>query len=307
MTNVPFIVRAKRMFTVFGFYNGFIDDQVNSQLMQVVESILEERTAAFQTPWSKTVAAVQTLLVQERFKEGVRSIDGIVGPRTLGALADWERFYSENGRVGSEAPTQTPTPSQRPQANAPWVFAIVIGHNPRGKGAVNTRGIAEYDENKRLAQLIKRKAEAEGMGNCIQIFERQHNARGYSAEIDTAYAPILRLNPVGVAELHFNAATPPANGCEHLYQAGNNLSRLLAEIFQRQTLGALRNRDRGLKSLSRGARGGRSVWSGQGKFPVIMTEPYFGSNNRETENFYANYDALATSTWEAIKEFGARR
>ena len=153
-------------------------------------------------------------------------------------------------------------------------IAIVVGHNARAQGAVRvTDGRTEFDWNSDLAEMI-----SEIEPTMIKVFYRVAGG-GYSAQIRRVYAEVDTWGADVSLELHFNAASPAAHGCETL-TSGTSGSLLLAENVHREIISALPVRDRGLKLRSQGqGRGWLSLWAGRA--PAVLLEPYFGSNVNE--------------------------
>ncbi|MEP2184175.1 hypothetical protein, partial [Roseibium sp.] len=59
------------------------------------------------------------------------------------------------------------------------------------------------------------------------------------------------------------------------------------------------NKDRGVRFVGKGDRGGRSLWAGRA--PAILTEPYFGSNKVECEAADACKAALAKAIYDGAR------
>lgn len=179
-------------------------------------------------------------------------------------------------------------------------IAIVIGHNSKAPGAIRVSDRKpEYEWNSALAARIRAIAAAEGRGGDVQIFLRQAGL-SYSREIDECYARVNAWGPDFVLELHFNsAAAASATGTEMLYAEGSTAGKALAIRLQAAAVSALGLKDRGLKPLTRIARGGRSVWAVRA--PAVMTEWYFGSDRADCAAADANFERLACAVWGAVK------
>jgi len=175
-------------------------------------------------------------------------------------------------------------------------IAIVIGHNSKAQGAVRcTDGRTEFDWNGELADIIQ-----EHDPDNVRIFRRERGG-GYSREIDRVYALVDRWGADCSLELHFNAsANKRANGGLTL-SSGSAGSIELANLVRERVSQVLGNKDRGVEVRGRNARGGRSLW--QGKSPAIMTEPYFGSNEKECLNATMFMDELAEAYYRCAMRF----
>lgn len=175
-------------------------------------------------------------------------------------------------------------------------LGIVVGHNARARGAVRvTDGISEYDWNGELAAMIQAHDPAS-----VRVFRRQAGG-GYSREIDRVYAETDQWGADMTMELHFNGSVnPKANGCLML-SSGTRGSMALATSLGAKCSAAIGNRNRGVKIVKRGERGGRSLW--QGRAPAVLTEPYFGSNAAECLPAQISMDELAEAHFRAAVRF----
>jgi N-acetylmuramoyl-L-alanine amidase len=172
-------------------------------------------------------------------------------------------------------------------------IAVVVGHNARAQGAVRvTDGRTEYDWNGDLAEMIQ-EIDPEAVG----LFHRTPGG-GYSREIDRVYCEVDRWGADVSLELHFNAATPQAHGCETL-SSGTRGSLRLAEAVQAAIVEALPVRDRGVKVRQAHERGGRSLWAGRA--PAVLLEPYFGSNASECHMADDYKSVLAEAIYPAAR------
>ena len=287
-----YISQYQRLAQTKNLYHGPLSGIVGNQTDATSNRILGNDARRFSTPWSRAIAASQVLLIQEGFGEiGVR-VTGSLDDITRDAMDSWNKYSNENAYV--------PTPPNNPQTGNKKV-AIVIGHNARARGAVRvTDGVPEFVWNRQLADEIVAIARAEGRGSDVRIFLREAGL-SYTREIDGVYAQVHRWGADAAYEFHFNAATPAATGVEMLYAQSNQRARLSAQEIQNATLRALGLRDRGLKPLTRGARGARSVWAGNQHCTVVLTEWYFGSNQNDCRTADANFKNLAREVWNAIK------
>jgi len=171
-------------------------------------------------------------------------------------------------------------------------IAIVVGHNAKAQGAVRcTDGRTEFDWNGELADLIRAHDK-----QSVQVFKRVTGG-GYSAEIDRVYAQTDAWGAACTIELHFNgSANPQANGCLML-SSGTNGSMKLSTAMQAHCVTVLGNADRGVRTIGRQDRGGRSLW--QGRAPAVLIEPYFGSNAAECHLAQQHMDELAEAIYRA--------
>ncbi len=154
-------------------------------------------------------------------------------------------------------------------------LAIVVGHNVRAQGAVRAdTGETEYSWNGRLADIIEARSVRIPQIE-VRTFFRE-DLRSYRKELHDVYGRTDRWGADATCELHFNgAATQSATGTETL-TSGSARSIRFAQAVQDKMLDALGLRDRGLKTVSREGRGGRSLHTGRA--PAILVEPFFGSS-----------------------------
>ncbi len=171
-------------------------------------------------------------------------------------------------------------------------LAIQVGHT-KGTGALGFGGVPEYDYNTKVMQEMKRLAPF----YCIELLVTDRDpALSYSRAARKTAAKIKEFGAELCLELHFNAASPAAKGCEILYFWRSKKSKLAAECFSDE-LSPLMDQ---LKIPMRGNGGARSLWyrsanrekaySGRGGYYAWVTpcaclilEPFFGSNRREME------------------------
>ena len=189
--------------------------------------------------------------------------------------------------------------------------ALVIGHNKRSKGAYSTIVGSEYDYWKRIAEKIKGE-----IPEFVDIFERKPN-KAYVPEMNEVLKELNKNDYKFCMELHFNAASEQANGCECLVYSGNNKAKELATDFmarlQNKFGSKIRTKENTLKEIkvvngkelttekketTRGliliqdskTRGGYGIC--KSKDTYILVEPFFGSNNDESLKFSVEKDVV---------------
>ena len=116
------------------------------------------------------------------------------------------------------------------------------------------------------------------------MFYHDENIGGYTTRIKNTANKLNKLHFDLVIELHFNAATPQANGCETLYYFNSAKGRQFAKLFSEtvNNLTGIKLRNNGLKALvNKKDRGFASVF--YPKAPTILIEPFFGSNESDCE------------------------
>lgn len=154
--------------------------------------------------------------------------------------------------------------------------AIVIGHTNRSKGACSPFGIpCEFDFNKKVASYLECFAD---------VYEYSTYTAGYTAMVK-ANAAKMNVHPYKlVIELHYNAATPLANGTEVLYYFASKTGKAYAEVAANMITQKFGTTNRGAKALVKSSdRGFAAVY--YPKAPAIMLEPFFGSNIEDANKF----------------------
>jgi len=167
-------------------------------------------------------------------------------------------------------------------------IAVVVGHNSSAPGAYCPAPInsSEFDYHNKVADEMVRLSKDYFYnlfrgGQKLELIKiNREPSSGYSAEIDAAYAKVNASGAEASIELHFNAASPSATGTETL-SSGSTKSLALAQHVQAEMLKTLNLRDRGVKVLTAGDRGGRSLHAGRP--PAILTEPFFSTNTGDVQ------------------------
>lgn len=150
--------------------------------------------------------------------------------------------------------------------------AIVIGHTSRQKGACSPRGIpCEWDYNKKVAQYLE---------DIVDIYYYDKFSRGYTSRVKKNAKKLNAKNYKLVIEMHYNAASPAANGTECLYYFRNKRGKELSQIYSKmfcKKFGTKLRGNGGAKALTnKGDRGFGAVY--YPKATTILVEPFFGSS-----------------------------
>ena len=179
-------------------------------------------------------------------------------------------------------------------------FAIVVGHNPRDKGAVAYDGTSEFEFNSILAELVVARLDCAGHDG--EVF-KHGTFGGYSTRQRETAARIEDAGHFDAhIELHFNAANASAEGFEHLHhflsKRGEKLANCLnaahAEIYP----GA---RNRGVKSLGPNSRG--FVFVRLTSAPRVIVEPFFGDNPADASEYLNESLKLAAAIVAGLDKF----
>lgn len=156
-------------------------------------------------------------------------------------------------------------------------IAFVIGHHKKSKGAFSSYLFAnEFDF---YTDVIKHLEYKTGK---LNLFYHNSDVSSYTERIKETASKLNKFNFDLVIELHFNAATPQANGCETLYYFSSKKGKEFAHIFTDTVCGitGIKSRNGGVKALvNKKDRGYASVY--YPKAPTILIEPFFGTNDND--------------------------
>lgn len=155
-------------------------------------------------------------------------------------------------------------------------IAAVIGHTSKSKGAYSKFfKMREFDFYTEVVKNL----------NDVEVFIYDEKISGYVTRVK-ANAKKLNTDDFDlIIELHFNHfKDTSANGCETLYYFKSKNAKYYAALFS-ETLNdytGIKLRNGGLKSLAnKNDRGFAAVY--YPKAPVILIEPFFGSNTSDCE------------------------
>lgn len=166
-------------------------------------------------------------------------------------------------------------------------IALVVGHTGNGdKGAYSeTLKVSEYDYWVDVAKRV------EALGNVeVHVYDvYTHTIQSYY-ERQKALADKINKSGVvydAILELHFNAASPLANGTECLYWFGSKKGLSIAKQlskFVSNTYGTTLRGVEGSRALVN--KNDRGYWfTYLTKYPAVITEFFFGSNKEEATKF----------------------
>ena len=152
-------------------------------------------------------------------------------------------------------------------------IAIVIGHHKFSKGAKSNYLLSEWDLMSEVAENLK---------DVADIFYHNPKIGGYNSRQKVMGKKTSEYNIV--FELHYNAASPQANGCEALYYFSNNEGKAIAEEFCLLVNSKMGIKNRGAKALhSENQRGFGFVYNMKGT--AIILEPFFGTSCKDVNLF----------------------
>lgn len=168
---------------------------------------------------------------------------------------------------------------------------LVIGHHAHKKGAYSPYlGMSEFDFYNEVVKCIN-----------ADVYRHDAHIRGYSNRIRATASKLNQKDYDLVISLHFNASEDSlANGCETLYYFNSKKSRDYARAFSglvhKRT--GIKVRNGGLKALTQKRDRGFSMVY-YPKAPVILIEPFFGSNSSDCEKI-GGVDNMASILEEFI-------
>jgi N-acetylmuramoyl-L-alanine amidase len=164
---------------------------------------------------------------------------------------------------------------------------LIVGHKANRPGACNKdNNICEYQFNDQLACDIYDYLKENESNTSIQIIRRST----YKSLPDN----VNNLEPDFCISLHCNAAHPDYtgkwNGTETLYYHKSKRGKLMAEILQKNIVGVLGFRDRGILPRKTEDRGGYLLRYTD--MPCVIAEPFFIDNNSAYKTVIERYDKL---------------
>lgn len=163
------------------------------------------------------------------------------------------------------------------------MIALCIGHSRKIKGRYDGGAYSpflkqnERDFNLEVADIVARNLDRMGE-DCHVISDYAGN--GYGLAMFDVAKKVQSIHASIAVELHFNSASPSANGHEWLYWhssvTGKKLAQAFSDTFSDDFPGI---KSRGLKALAPGDRGAEFVKLTH--CPAILVEPFFGSNEND--------------------------
>jgi len=180
------------------------------------------------------------------------------------------------------------------------VIGICIGHSRSGdNGAVNTDGVSEHTFNREIgyltAELLREK------GHTVHVID-DYDGSSYSSAVHWVSDRLTKLGATVAVELHFNSAGPQAEGHEWLHWYRSAKGQMLASCFNQAFKESFPNaKVRGIKPADKNDRG--SLFLRITRCPAIILEPFFGSNEKETDFYTRNKTTLASVYARALTNY----
>jgi len=159
---------------------------------------------------------------------------------------------------------------------------ICIGHSRNGdNGAVSVGGVSEWTYNVKVGELLASKL-ASSPVDCILITD--YAGGSYGSAMNDVANKLAQAGTDLAIELHFNSAGQDAAGFEYLYwHTSQNGSRMAGELIKAHEAAVPHGSNRGAKPRDSSDRGAGFL-SGT-HCPAIITEPFFGSNINEWDEY----------------------
>lgn len=177
------------------------------------------------------------------------------------------------------------------------LVAICVGHSRSGDdGAENVDGVTEWDFNQPLAKRVCELLQEAGHDTALMD---KYEGTSYSSAMLWLAQHLKEIKADVAVELHFNSAGPMATGYEFLHwfcspkglTLASKVAASFAKFFPTQ-------KNRGLKAINAVDRGG--LFLRKTHCPAIICEPFFGSNEKDSEFFSAHREELARAYAEGI-------
>lgn len=179
-------------------------------------------------------------------------------------------------------------------------FGIFVGHSRSGdEGAYSVAGISEWDFWFTVAHDVETRLKE--LGEDCKVYD-YYEGKSYGAAMSWVARQSKKDGITVGVELHFNAASPSAHGYEYLYYKGSDKGLLLAECF------SAKHHEHYPEAKARGNNGVIPKTSGdrgagflqKTPFPAVISEPFFGTNDDEWEEYSQSTDNIADMIVEAL-------
>jgi N-acetylmuramoyl-L-alanine amidase len=154
-------------------------------------------------------------------------------------------------------------------------IAVVVGHTSLSQGASGINIPSEFKFNSSVARYLS---------DIADIYNYSSYNLGYKTMVKNNANLMNKKDYDLVIELHYNAATPQANGTEVFYYFSNKAGKANAEFFSKKISQVFKTKDRGAKPMIDASQ--RGFWAlFYPKATSILVEPFFGSNSYDADKF----------------------
>lgn len=182
------------------------------------------------------------------------------------------------------------------------MIAICIGHSRKIGGRYDGGAYSdalktnERDFNLKVASQLHDKLADLGIRS--KIID-QYAGNGYGSAMADVARQVKDARASLAIELHFNSASPEANGHEWLYWHSSLIGEKVAGKFDAEFTKAFPGiKRRGLKAITKKDRGGKFLELTH--CPAIILEPFFGSSVQDCSK--VTVEGLAEAYTRAIKQ-----
>lgn len=178
-------------------------------------------------------------------------------------------------------------------------IALIVGHKHNSPGAVNgINGVSEFEFNNELTSIVA--YHLQQSPGFVPVIIYRDTYSGLPAKVNATEADIA-------LSFHCNAFDDNPHGSETLYYHKSVKGKLLAQCIQKNVVGCLGTKDRGIKPKkwdhigTKGDRGGLLLR--QTAMPCVIIEPFFIDAIESLENAMENKHELARAISNGIKQY----
>lgn len=158
-------------------------------------------------------------------------------------------------------------------------IAIIPGHSKSSKGACSCWLPCEFDYNLQVAEELKKLNPS-----LYTIYTHDSYSGGYYAMVKSTANQVNKVNFDLVLELHYNAASPLANGAETCYWFASKKGKEYAQKITNGLSSSFHITNRGIRALVN--KNDRGYWfTYLMKAPTVIIEPFFGTNEFDALKF----------------------
>lgn len=182
------------------------------------------------------------------------------------------------------------------------MIAICVGHSRKISGRYDGGAysvplkINERDFNLKVASELSDKLAARNIRS--KIID-QYGGNGYGSAMADVARQVKEIEASLAIELHFNSASPEANGHEWLYWHSSEIGQKIASKFDAEFSKAFPSiKKRGLKPITKKDRGGKFLELTH--CPAVILEPFFGSSAQDCAKI--NIEGIAEAYAKAIQQ-----
>lgn len=182
------------------------------------------------------------------------------------------------------------------------MIAICVGHSRKINGRYDggayspSLDINERDFNLKVASQLVDMLKDRGIRS--KVFDH-YNGNGYGAAMSDVAKQVKEARASLAIELHFNSASPEANGHEWLYWHSSEIGKKIAAKFDIEFCKAFPTiKKRGFKAITKKDRGAKFLELTH--CPAVILEPFFGSSTQDCAKI--SIEGLAEAYAKAIQQ-----